>query len=231
MTESEWMTSAAPGRMIEHVGRSATLRKLRLLFAARLVRVSWQFAVGSQPPELTLNELADNLIGRPTAQTRLGLLRRPRLIQRPDEEDAPESETYQEVVDLAFDAQPLRTAHRLLDQLGELEAGLSMWDAEFESESDRQRTLSQIRKITASLIRDIFGNPFRPVAFVQRWRTADTVGLARGIYEDRAFDRMPLLGDALMDAGCADEQIISHCRSEGPHVRGCWVVDLVLAKE
>jgi hypothetical protein len=64
-----------------------------------------------------------------------------------------------------------------------------------------------------------------------RWRTSDTLGLARGIYEERAFDRMPLLADALMDAGCDDEQVLSHCRSEGPHVRGCWVVDLVLGKE
>jgi hypothetical protein len=83
----------------------------------------------------------------------------------------------------------------------------------------------------AGLVRDVFGNPFRPVAFHARWRTADTVGLARGVYEDRAFDRLPLLADALMDAGCADEDILAHCRSDGPHVRGCWVVDLVLGKE
>src|SRR5947209_419462 len=53
-----------------------------------------------------------------------------------------------------------------------------------------------------ALLRDIFGNPFRPVAFNPRWRTADAVGLATGIYEDRPFDRRPLLADALMDAGC-----------------------------
>ncbi len=82
----------------------------------------------------------------------------------------------------------------------------------------------------AQLTRDIFGNPFRPVAFDPRWRTSDTVGLAQAMYDDRAFDRLPILADALMDAGCEDEQIISHCRSEGPHVRGCWVVDLVLGK-
>jgi hypothetical protein len=81
------------------------------------------------------------------------------------------------------------------------------------------------------LLRDIFGNPFRPVAIDPRWRTADTVALARGIYDDRAFDRLPLLADALMDAGCADEQVLGHCRSEGPHVRGCWVVDLMLGKD
>ncbi len=82
----------------------------------------------------------------------------------------------------------------------------------------------------ADLIRDIFGNPFRPVAFDPRWRTSDTVGLAQAIYEDKAFDRMPILADALMDAGCEDDQIIAHCRAAGPHVRGCWVVDLVLNK-
>jgi len=79
--------------------------------------------------------------------------------------------------------------------------------------------------------RDIFGNPLRPAAFDPRWRTADAVGLARAIYEDRAFDRLPLLADALMDAGCDSEDILAHCRGDGPHVRGCWVVDLVLGKE
>jgi hypothetical protein len=80
-------------------------------------------------------------------------------------------------------------------------------------------------------LRDIFGNPFRPVAFDPRWRTSDVVGVARAIYDDKAFERMPILGDALMDAGCEDEQVISHCRGDGPHVRGCWVVDLILEKE
>jgi hypothetical protein len=81
------------------------------------------------------------------------------------------------------------------------------------------------------LLRDIIGNPFRPVAFDPCWRTADVTALARGIYEDRAFDRLPLLADALMDAGWDHDDILAHCQSEGPHVRGCWVVDLVLGKE
>ena len=85
--------------------------------------------------------------------------------------------------------------------------------------------------LLALLLRDIFGNPTRPVTFDPCWRSADALGLARAIYEDRAFDRMPLLADALMDAGCAEEAILDHCRGEGPHVRGCWVVDLVLGKE
>jgi hypothetical protein len=77
-------------------------------------------------------------------------------------------------------------------------------------------------------LHDIIGNPFRPVPFDPRWKTADVVGLARGIYEDRAFERMPLLADALMDAGCADERVIAHCREPGAHYRGCWAVDAVL---
>jgi hypothetical protein len=80
----------------------------------------------------------------------------------------------------------------------------------------------------AELVREVVGNPFCPVAFDSQWRTDDTLGLARGIYEDRAFDRMPLLTDALMDAGCDDKAILAHCRSDEPHVRGCWLVDLVL---
>ena len=77
-------------------------------------------------------------------------------------------------------------------------------------------------------LHDLFGNPFRPIAFDPRWKTADVAGLARGIYEDRAFERMPLLADALMDAGCADDRVIAHCREPGAHYRGCWVVDAAL---
>lgn len=64
-----------------------------------------------------------------------------------------------------------------------------------------------------------------------QWRTSDVVGLARGIDADRAFDRLPLLADALMDAGCADEQVIAHCREPGDHLRGCWVVEFALGRE
>ncbi len=80
------------------------------------------------------------------------------------------------------------------------------------------------------MIRDIVGNPFRPVAVDPAWLTDTAVGLARGIYDDRAFDRLPILADALQDAGCEDADILEHCRGDGPHVRGCWVVDLVLGK-
>jgi hypothetical protein len=85
--------------------------------------------------------------------------------------------------------------------------------------------------LPTGILEDIFGNSFSPVEFDSRWRTSDVLGLARAIYDDKAFERMPILADALMDAGCEDEQVIAHCRGERPHVRGCWVVDLVLGKQ
>ena len=54
--------------------------------------------------------------------------------------------------------------------------------------------------------------------------------LAQGIYDDLEGERMPVLGDALEEAGCEDEVILEHCRQPGTHVRGCWVLDLVLGK-
>jgi hypothetical protein len=81
------------------------------------------------------------------------------------------------------------------------------------------------------LARDIFGNPFRPATVDPAWRTSTVVALARGMYESRDFGAMPILADALQDAGCDNEDILNHCRGPGPHIRGCWVVDLVLGKE
>lgn len=83
----------------------------------------------------------------------------------------------------------------------------------------------------ASLIREVFGNPFRSVSLNPAWLTPDVLSLARGIYEERTFDRMPILADALQDAGCTNDDILNHCREENhTHVRGCWVVDLLLGK-
>jgi hypothetical protein len=87
------------------------------------------------------------------------------------------------------------------------------------------------RAAQADLLRDIFGNPFRPVAFGPEWRSDTAVSLARHIYESRDFSTMPILADALQDAGCDNADILNHCRDpQQVHVRGCWVVDLVLGK-
>jgi hypothetical protein len=81
------------------------------------------------------------------------------------------------------------------------------------------------------VVRDIHGpNPFQPYEFAPTWRTSTAQGIAHRIYDDNAFEGMPVLADALEDAGCDDVGVLAHCRGPGPHVRGCWVVDLVLNK-
>ena len=62
------------------------------------------------------------------------------------------------------------------------------------------------------------------------WRSAAVVGLAEAVYADRGFDRLPVLADALEEAGCDHPDVLAHCRGGGPHARGCWVVDGILGK-
>jgi hypothetical protein len=96
---------------------------------------------------------------------------------------------------------------------------------------DHPRASAQFPRL-ACLLHDIFGPlPFRKVIVPPAWLTSDVLWLARGIYDERAFDHLPILADALLDAGCDNGDLLDHCRGPGPHVRGCWVVDLVLGKE
>jgi hypothetical protein len=84
-----------------------------------------------------------------------------------------------------------------------------------------------------ALIHEVIGNPFRAVVIDPAWRAwpgAEAVRLAEAIYQGAAFDDMPILGDALEEAGCVDETILGHCREPGKHVRGCWLLDVLLAK-
>lgn len=90
--------------------------------------------------------------------------------------------------------------------------------------------LAEARKRQSALLRDIFGNPVRPIAVDPAWLTSTVVALAQHMYDARDFSVMPILADALQDAGCGNDDILNHCRGDGPHVRGCWVVDQVLGK-
>ncbi|MBN9118705.1 MAG: hypothetical protein J0I06_06035 [Planctomycetes bacterium] len=80
------------------------------------------------------------------------------------------------------------------------------------------------------LLRDVYGNPYRYVSFPPTWRTDTVVTMARAMYESHDFSGMPIFADALQEAGCDNDDILSHCRSGQPHARGCWVLDLVLLK-
>lgn len=85
----------------------------------------------------------------------------------------------------------------------------------------------------AGLLRDIVGNPFRPVAIDPtwlRWNDSTVPRLARAIFDARSFADLPILADALEEAECGDDRILGHLRSPGPHVPGCWAVDLLLGK-
>lgn len=124
--------------------------------------------------------------------------------------------------------------HATEDAKGRLRALLDLWTwtdyPEWEEDGSKAFWKTE-RNEQAALIRDIFGNPFRPVTLAPSWLTPKVVALAQDIYDDRAFDRLPILADALEDAACTKADILAHCRGAGPHVRGCWVVDLLLGKE
>jgi hypothetical protein len=95
-------------------------------------------------------------------------------------------------------------------------------------------TLGRVSLQQCQLLRDIVGDPFRPAAVAPAWLAwggGTAPKLARAVYDEHAFDRLPVLADALEEAGCTDRTILGHLRGSGPHVRGCWAVDLLLGKE
>jgi len=207
MNETEWLTGRSPNFLFDYVCRRSSARKARLFAVACARRVPELLADDRCRQVIELSEMyADGLV--PYSQLK-GLF--------PDNAHPNTSEL---------------NAAWWCTRLGKVQAPQLV--ASFASAVvavHRNHDFGRELAAQAEIVRDIFRNPFHPVAFDPRWRTADAVGLARAIYEDRAFERMPLLEDALMDAGCGDEQVIGHCRGGGQHVRGCWVVDLVLGKE
>lgn len=132
-----------------------------------------------------------------------------------DYSDEPETDPWRVAFGTA-DATIIAAARRI-----RVAAGLPDERPEDEHRADEERALSD-------LVKCIFGNPFRPAQLDPAWLTSTVIALARGIYQDGKFDRMPILADALMDAGCDTEDILAHCRSEVTHVCGCWVMDLIL---
>ncbi len=81
-----------------------------------------------------------------------------------------------------------------------------------------------------TMIRDIFGNPYTPVAFAPEWRTKTAMTVARNAYDLQEFACLPVLADALEEAGCHSDEVLTHCRSDDQHFRGCWVLDAVLMR-
>ena len=206
MNARKWKTCADPGPMLDHLRGTAGVRKLRL-FAVACCRP----ILKKQDYYHAALDVAEAVAeGKPTRGLRNEL---------------------DEWMTLAMEAgDPLGWAiHFALD-----DATVANLDREFTDWVCGLRASVSERKEKARYaahLRCQFGNPFHPVAFDPALRTSDALALARGIYEKKAFDRMPILADALQDAGCDNADILDHCRdTSAQHVRGCWVVDLVLGK-
>jgi hypothetical protein len=106
----------------------------------------------------------------------------------------------------------------------------SAWQAAWEAYGGFAIGQRKRKSRIVGFIRCIFGNPFRPITVNPSWLTSTVLAVARQMYESRDFSAMPILADALQDTGCDNEDMLNHCRQPGGHVRGCFVVDLLLAK-
>jgi len=227
MTEAEWLANDDLEQMLALLSqgpaqRGVSSRKLRL-FKAGCLRAVWK-SLTIKPIRQALiaaEQFADGCLtkGQLESANRIGIVA---FLKTHDRNSRKASRHPELMVKLLRMGMAVDSAQESID-FRSLE-GIGNWE-------DLRMSDPVLRSLSPVLLRCVVGNPFRAVAFDPRWRTADVTALAGGIYDERAFDRLPLLADALMDAECDHEDVLAHCRSDGPHVRGCWVVDLVLGKE
>lgn len=241
MTEAEWLTCEDLGPALMwlgvYKGGGADKRKARLLACACCRRL-WTTPPNDAQELLALAERqADKGVGSKVKRQMLPAKRdRIRVILDRRMRAASLAAFQHDDLDILREA--IETARDLI--------AWEAYDAHFEQldpgvrESRRDVTgdevVSRARAIESKaqmpLLHDIFGNPFLLVPFSTAWRTDTAVTLARQMYESRDFSAMPILADALQDAGCDSADVLAHCRdADQPHVRGCWVTDLVLGKE
>lgn len=206
MSEAEWLACTKPHEMVSFLRGKASERKLRL-FACASCRRLWHLLTDERSRRgVEVAELyADNLA---TAE---------QLHDVAIEADAGADDTHGEGADVADTAADLTSSNTW-------EGTHAAATMDYPTERPHQ----------SNLLRDLIGNPFRPVLVDPSWLAwsdGTVVKLAQGIYDDRAFDRLLVLADALEEAGCTNADILAHCRQPEEHVRGCWVVALLLGKE
>jgi hypothetical protein len=258
MTESEWQTCADPGPMLAFLRRGASERKLRLFAVACSRRMVHLVTDDSGRRAITL---AERFADRRVPEQDCAELRQH--IQELKEDRVVEREFFGTLLLYAVQggiaqAEGLLNAvtraakhvaevigsdewHRVLQQAspraptagGRVAEG--GWSPQRQREADKACREVNVRErhVQAALIREIFGNPFRPPAVDPawlRWNDGTVPRLARVIYDERSFETLPVLADALEDAGCTDVALLQHCRSGAVHVRGCWAVDAILGK-
>jgi hypothetical protein len=213
MTEAEWLAATDPRPMLDFLRGKASDRRLRL-FACACCRYFFFDPHGGDIQ-------AEDFILEPTGWFVDGVFGE-------REREIAETEA-QSLDDYGFYAAHKREA--LIAVAARAFSILRVWSALEEFSNSQGCYGNELHGKGCEFLRCIFGNPFRPVAVEPSWLPSTVVALATGIYEDRGFDRMPILADALQDAGCDSDDILNHCRRQGEHVRGCWALDLVLGKE
>jgi hypothetical protein len=236
VTEQEWLTSTSPQRMYAHARKvaspklKASRRRLRL-YACACCRRAWHLLAEEGRAAVELAErfaddrasLAELRQASEAAQLAAAALYRGG--QARGLEALPPDPHMAAALSHARRRAVLAAYHAS----GPSITSQAEWAAISVAAGPPQAAAAH-RFYQCELLRDIFGNPFRPVSADPAWlRRNDGAGLkvARAVYDERAFERLPLLADALEDAGCAEEALLSHLRGPGPHVRGCWALDFL----
>jgi hypothetical protein len=233
MTEAEWIGGADPLMMMAFLRGRVSNRKLRLYALA-----------GSKPPVVPSPEcdqvhaLAERYADGEASESEVAPFR-----EQPGIDRVAQFWWFEGRRLLKHDAHEAATECleiRIAARWVQIEAGMpgmrldlaGQWEYFTTTEPDQFWSYENPEAVPGQVdtIRDVVGNPFRPVTFSPAWRTNTVLSLARTMYESRDFSAMPILADALQDAGCDNDDVLSHCRGAGPHVRGCWVCDLVLGK-
>ena len=250
MTEAEWLEAAEPAPILEFLQGKASDRKLRLFGVACARRIAHVIPEDLQPQQIVdVNEAyADglsnglNLNGALAAAVRS---HRQHLLSYELDESSSltviESIAISAICALGETMEVAEVTQNSAAAMGHILFAEQNLSEEEESQpvNPQGATVKMLwikkgwkNEYTeqSRLLRDIFPNPFRPVAIDPDWRASSVISVARNMYDSRDFSPMPLLADALQDAGCENEDILNHCRGDGTHVRGCWVVDLILNK-
>jgi hypothetical protein len=239
MTRDEWLTAGDVRPMLEHVRGRAADRKLRLFAVAccrrvwPLVRAEvWGRAVavadGYADGRCSETELRD--AGWPAHGASRVVTAGPTVREAHADRAAAAAEAAAAATSYRTRVWPDTSESYFAAVVAAQHAALAAKFATRAAGGAGRPAAKRERRVQAGLLRDVFGPRLPPACLPTAWRTSAVVGLAEAIYEGRAFDRLPILTDALEEAGCADPDYLDHCRGGGPHVRGCWVVDVILGK-
>ena len=217
MTEVEWLSCADPETLLQDCRQTLGSRRERLFGVAVCVRMK---GLLSDPASVSALELAEAFADQESSCDAL----RAAADRAAGVYAAAVASTGHEQADRYAAAAVAHAAGRVFPSLWALRSATTAARLRHSEDADVPAF--------AALLRDIVGPlPFRPMTIGPSWLTPDVLLLAAGIYDEKAFDRMPILADALQDVGCEHEDVLNHCRSEGPHVRGCWVIDLLTGRK